>query len=89
MPSRRSFLLTASAALTACARRERIAGCTIDYQSTALVEALAAGGDAAGAAHPERILGMHYFSPVHRMPLLELVVTDATANWAVATATRA
>jgi 3-hydroxyacyl-CoA dehydrogenase/enoyl-CoA hydratase/carnithine racemase len=41
---------------------------------------------AAEAAVPERVLGMHYFSPVHKMPLLELVVTDATASWAVATA---
>jgi 3-hydroxyacyl-CoA dehydrogenase/enoyl-CoA hydratase/3-hydroxybutyryl-CoA epimerase len=38
------------------------------------------------ARHPERILGMHYFSPVPKMPLLELVVTDKTAEWAVATA---
>jgi len=41
---------------------------------------------AAGARHPERVLGMHYFSPVPKMPLLELVVTDRTADWAVATA---
>jgi 3-hydroxyacyl-CoA dehydrogenase/enoyl-CoA hydratase/3-hydroxybutyryl-CoA epimerase len=41
---------------------------------------------AAKADRPERVLGMHYFSPVPRMPLLELVVTDLTADWAVATA---
>lgn len=41
---------------------------------------------AAGARHPERVLGMHYFSPVPKMPLLEIVVTDKTAQWAVATA---
>ncbi|MGE5235114.1 MAG: 3-hydroxyacyl-CoA dehydrogenase NAD-binding domain-containing protein [Acidobacteriota bacterium] len=41
----------------------------------------------AGAArHPERVLGMHYFSPVHQMPLLELVVAERTASWAVDTA---
>jgi len=34
----------------------------------------------AGAAkHPERVLGMHFFSPVHRMPLLEVIVTPETA----------
>ncbi|MBU6427888.1 MAG: enoyl-CoA hydratase/isomerase family protein [Cyanobacteria bacterium REEB65] len=41
---------------------------------------------AAKAAYPERILGMHYFSPVPKMPLLEIVVTERTAPWAIATA---
>ncbi len=41
---------------------------------------------AAGAAHPERVIGMHYFSPVPRMPLLELVVPPGAADWAVDTA---
>jgi len=41
---------------------------------------------AAGARHPERVLGMHYFSPVPKMPLLEIVVSDRTAPWALATA---
>ncbi len=41
---------------------------------------------AAHARHPERILGMHYFSPVPKMPLLEIVVTENTAPWAAATA---
>jgi len=40
---------------------------------------------AAGARHPERVIGMHYFSPVPKMPLLEIVVGEATAPWAVAT----
>ncbi len=30
------------------------------------------------ATHPERILGMHFFSPVHKMPLLEVIVTPQT-----------
>ena len=48
--------------------------------------ALSIAGIAAAAAHPERVLGMHYFSPVPKMPLLELVVAERTAPWAVATA---
>jgi len=38
------------------------------------------------AQHPERVLGMHYFSPVPKMPLLEIIETEQTAPWAVATA---
>ena len=40
---------------------------------------------AVGARHPERVIGMHYFSPVPKMPLLEIVVGEATAPWVVAT----
>ncbi len=44
------------------------------------------GKIAAASAHPETVLGMHYFSPVHKMPLLEVVRTEKTAPWALATA---
>ena len=40
---------------------------------------------AEGARRPEQVIGMHYFSPVHRMPLLEVVVTESTADWVTAT----
>jgi 3-hydroxyacyl-CoA dehydrogenase/enoyl-CoA hydratase/3-hydroxybutyryl-CoA epimerase len=41
---------------------------------------------AAGARRPERVLGMHFFSPVDRMPLLEVIPTGRTAPEAIATA---
>lgn len=41
---------------------------------------------AANAVHPERVLGMHYFSPVEKMPLLEIIATESTSKEAVATA---
>jgi 3-hydroxyacyl-CoA dehydrogenase / enoyl-CoA hydratase / 3-hydroxybutyryl-CoA epimerase len=35
---------------------------------------------------PEQVLGMHFFSPVNKMPLLEVIVTDRTGAQATATA---
>jgi 3-hydroxyacyl-CoA dehydrogenase/enoyl-CoA hydratase/3-hydroxybutyryl-CoA epimerase len=44
------------------------------------------GDIAKGSKQPARVLGMHFFSPVHKMPLLEIVVTPETAPEAIATA---
>jgi 3-hydroxyacyl-CoA dehydrogenase/enoyl-CoA hydratase/3-hydroxybutyryl-CoA epimerase len=44
-------------------------------------------GRIAEAAHyPERVLGMHFFSPVHRMPLLEVIAAERTSGEAIVTA---
>ena len=41
---------------------------------------------AEAAARPERVLGMHFFSPVHKMPLLEVIAAPETDKEAVVTA---
>jgi 3-hydroxyacyl-CoA dehydrogenase/enoyl-CoA hydratase/3-hydroxybutyryl-CoA epimerase len=44
------------------------------------------GQIAEASRHPETVLGMHYFSPVQKMPLLEVIVTPKTAPEVTATA---
>ena len=41
---------------------------------------------ASGLAHPERVVGFHFFNPVAVMPLLEIVPGEATGDAALATA---
>ena len=44
------------------------------------------GRIAEAATRPEQVLGMHFFSPVHKMPLLEIIVTPRTTKEATVTA---
>ena len=43
------------------------------------------GQIASGAVHPEKIVGMHFFSPVDKMPLLEIIRGPRTSAETVAT----
>ncbi len=40
---------------------------------------------AKGASRPENVIGMHFFSPVEKMPLVEIIVHPGTADWVTAT----
>jgi len=40
---------------------------------------------AARALHPERVVGMHFFNPVHRMPLIEVIAGRRSSPEAIAT----
>lgn len=42
--------------------------------------------DAAG--RPQNVVGLHFFNPVHRMPLVEIIRTDRSSDAALATAFR-
>ena len=45
-------------------------------------------GIAAGATRPEDVIGMHFFSPVEKMPLLEVIPHTATSSATIVRAVR-
>jgi len=40
---------------------------------------------AVNARNKERVVGIHYFSPIHKTPLVELIVPEGAADWALHT----
>lgn len=43
------------------------------------------GQIAAKAVRPENVIGLHYFSPVEKMPLVEVIAHESTSNETIAT----
>jgi 3-hydroxyacyl-CoA dehydrogenase/enoyl-CoA hydratase/3-hydroxybutyryl-CoA epimerase len=41
---------------------------------------------AEAAARPDHVIGLHFFSPVEKMPLVEIITHAGTADWVTATA---
>ena len=66
--------------------REVEAACAPGVIIASNTSSIPIGKIASAAKHPENVVGMHYFSPVHKMPLLEVIQTKQTSPEVVATA---
>ena len=60
-----------------------------DYIFASNTSALPIADIAKAAKHPENVVGMHYFSPVPKMPLCEIIPSDKTLPEVTAAAFRA
>ena len=66
--------------------REVEAVCRDDTVFASNTSTIPIGRIAEASRRPATVVGMHFFSPVHRMPLLEIITTDHTAKETVVTA---
>lgn len=66
--------------------KETLAACGDDVIFASNTSSLPIGKIAAGSPRPERVIGMHYFSPVAKMPLLEIIRHPGTSDEVVVTA---
>lgn len=65
-------------------RTEAVIGKNVVFASN--TSTLPIGGLAKHSSRPEQFIGMHFFSPVERMPLLEIIPHDTTGDLALAAA---
>lgn len=70
-------------------KRELLAGVEPRLNERAVfasnTSSLPIGEIASAAARPERVIGLHFFNPVHRMPLVEVIAGSRSSPEAVAT----
>lgn len=59
--------------------------CNDDFIFASNTSSLSLTEMAKASKHPENVIGMHYFSPVPKMPLLEIVKTEFTSDETLAT----
>ena len=69
---------------TALAELEKV--CAKDFVFATNTSSLSVNDIANGAQDPSRVVGLHFFNPVHKMPLVEVVKADKTSDAALAAA---
>lgn len=69
---------------TALAELEKV--CAPDFVFATNTSSLSVNDIANGAKDPSRVVGLHFFNPVHKMPLVEVVKADKTSDAALGAA---